>query len=648
MRKSAAIVAVLASVVALTVTGAVALASAPGPEIAPGLSKRLSAGGTMRVIVTTRSQAQLSAAAASDQVLQRYTSLPMVVLRVDKAGLDRLSTQPDVVSVVEDKPEPPVLAQSVPLIGADKTRAAALTGKGTAVAVLDTGVAVRHPFLGGRVIAEACFSPSDPEYAATSLCPNGTDAQEGPGSADSEQGRCATLDCAHGTHVAGIIAGRAGVSGSDGPGVAPEADIVAMQIFSRFESEDICGMSASPCVLSFTSAQLAALEKVHALHQSGVPIVAANLSLGSGRYSAACDADPRKAAIDRLLTRGVATVVAAGNNGFGDAVSAPACVTSAVAVGSTTDTDEASGFSNRGALLDVFAPGTGITSSVPGGRWAAMSGTSMAAPHVAGAFAVLRQTYASAGIGELEAKIKSTGKAITYPGGSTPRLQLKDAALGPTPTPTPTPTPKPTPPPDGKHWVDTFGTANGYPWTQCVGKCPVQGKLYAATNYVFCKIWGDEVRDGSGNYNRWWLLTDLDRTNPGASGRSYVSAYYLSRWGNDEARDNSGAVIPDCTGKSTGKHWVDTFADAIGYSGPLTGATMQGQLNKATNYVFCKKWGAEVRDSAGNHNRWWLLTDLDRTNPGASGRSYVSAYYLSRWGNNEARDNSGAVIPDCS
>jgi serine/threonine protein kinase len=118
----------------------------------------------------------------------------------------------------------------------------------------------------------------------------------------------------------------------------------------------------------------------------------------------------------------------------------------------------------------------------------------------------------------------------------------------PTPTPTKTPTPTPTPTccpgtaPSGsysKWWVDTFATAPGYygagsNWHQV-------GLLYAATNYVFCKAWGPKVSDSSGNYNHWWLWTDLD-----TGGKGWVSAYYLTRWGNDVAKDNSGNVIPTC------------------------------------------------------------------------------------------------------
>jgi len=94
-------------------------------------------------------------------------------------------------------------------------------------------------------------------------------------------------------------------------------------------------------------------------------------------------------------------------------------------------------------------------------------------------------------------------------------------------------------------------------------------------------------------------------------------------------------------GAGDGKYWVDTFANAPGYSTP--GGTQTGTLNKGTNYVFCRTWGPEVRvGTAFNH--WWLKTDLDV----GPANQWVSAYYLSRWGNDEAKDNTGRDIPDCA
>ncbi|MFF2950301.1 M23 family peptidase, partial [Kitasatospora sp. NPDC057965] len=61
------------------------------------------------------------------------------------------------------------------------------------------------------------------------------------------------------------------------------------------------------------------------------------------------------------------------------------------------------------------------------------------------------------------------------------------------------------------------------------------------TNYVYCKAWGREVSSG-GSFNHWWLKTDPDS----GPSRQWVSAFYLSRWGNDTAKDNNGTTIPDC------------------------------------------------------------------------------------------------------
>lgn len=93
-------------------------------------------------------------------------------------------------------------------------------------------------------------------------------------------------------------------------------------------------------------------------------------------------------------------------------------------------------------------------------------------------------------------------------------------------------------------------------------------------------------------------------------------------------------------GSGSGKYWVDTFANAPGYNTP--GGTQTGTLYKGTNYVFCKVWGPEVRVGT-QYNHWWLKTDLDV----GPANQWVSAYYLSRWGNDEAKDNSGRVIPNC-
>ncbi|MFC1418004.1 DUF1906 domain-containing protein [Streptacidiphilus cavernicola] len=94
------------------------------------------------------------------------------------------------------------------------------------------------------------------------------------------------------------------------------------------------------------------------------------------------------------------------------------------------------------------------------------------------------------------------------------------------------------PPPPAKYWVDTAPSAPVYASATSTAQT---GTLYAGTNYVYCKVWGRMVGDSS-VYNHWWLRTDPD---VGPAGQ-YVSAYYLTLWGNDQADDNNGNVIPDC------------------------------------------------------------------------------------------------------
>ena len=393
--------------------------------------------GTVRVIVTydTLSSAR-SVAVAVDSVgtvTRTLTHSPHLVATVPAADLPGLRRAPHVRSVQVDVPQKLALDSSVPVIRADVAHSDGYTGVGTTVAILDTGVDVDHPFLGGRVIAQYCSSsPSAPNQQ--SLCPNGTTEDD---SADVDSLPACTSAtggtlCEHGTHVAGIAAGDGtGVAGAPAAGVAPGANIIAMQVFTRFDDRAFCG--AASCVASYQSDQLRALDQLAALDTANPSwnIVSANLSLASGSFTAPCDTDPRKKAIDTLLAQGIATVVAAGNSGAAAAVANPGCISSAVTVGATDDADAIAWFSNRGALLDVFAPGVGITSSVPDDAFATFNGTSMAAPHVTGALALLRQHAPNRPITSLVSDLQSSGVPVRYTSGgagvSTRRIDVMNA-----------------------------------------------------------------------------------------------------------------------------------------------------------------------------------------------------------------------------
>jgi hypothetical protein len=143
--------------------------------------------------------------------------------------------------------------------------------------------------------------------------------------------------------------------------------------------------------------------------------------------------------------------------------------------------------------------------------------------------------------------------------------------------------------------------------------------------------------DANGNGSATWGADNTERVPSVFNGVKYGTADG-QQYDNVRSNNTCGGTNP-----SPSKYFVDTFADAPGYSTP--GGTRTGTLwAAASNYVFCKVWGPKVGSSTV-YNHWWLRTDLDEGNPWQN--QYVSAYYLRLWGNDEAKDNNGAVIRDC-
>jgi len=361
-----------------------------------------------------------TAATDSAENVTEYTVFPVVRLNVNGYLLEAVKNIPVVKNVVLDYQFSPTLSDSVPLIGADNAWQDGYTGGSQAVAVLDTGVDKEHPDLTGKVIAEACFSRNIPGRAS-SLCPEGSSSVIGDATASY---LCGTDDrCRHGTHVAGIA-----TANGDVEGVAKGANLVAIQVFHQNE--------AAGGLRTFFSDLLLALQHVLQLHEQGKTIAAVNMSLGGGQFSGACDGplSPLKDAIDMLRDVDIATIVSSGNNGYKDAISAPACISSAISVGATSKSDVVASFSNSASILDLLAPGRFINSTIPGG-YASFSGTSMAAPHVAGAWAVLKSANPTATVDDILNALQTTGVPILDTSNDIikPRIQLDYAlaALGP-------------------------------------------------------------------------------------------------------------------------------------------------------------------------------------------------------------------------
>lgn len=338
--------------------------------------------------------------------VRTYETVPFMAMEVTPAELERLAADPNVISITENRLNRPSLKKSVQLMQGTQAHDAGYTGAGQTIAIIDTGVDKTHPFLGGRVVSEACYSGTGP--GSKSLCPGGVFSSTAPGSGMP----CSLKNCDHGTHVAGIAAG----SSSSMRGVAPGAGVIAIQAFSRIGK-----------TLGAWDADIAkGLERVFQLREE-FSIAAVNLSLGGDKFTATCDSlDPAYAAIlANLKAAGIATVASSGNDGFTDGISAPACFSDAVSVGAvstgnwglcegaTTAQDKVACFSNSASFLSLLAPGAQISSSVPGNKYASFVGTSMAAPHVAGAWAVIRQKSPAATVSSVLATLQNTGTAIT-------------------------------------------------------------------------------------------------------------------------------------------------------------------------------------------------------------------------------------------
>jgi subtilisin len=360
-----------------------------------------------------------------------YTSIPALALKVDKEAFNVLRQSKWVNHLQEDIAVPHTLASSTPVIGTPAVWASGFDGTGQTVVILDTGIDGDHPFFKddsntSRIVTEACFSNANGAGGQTTLCPNGSPTQTGPGASEADIPACNNgALCNHGSHVAGIAAGN----GATFDGVARNAGIISIQVFTRFNS----GCPSNPCVRSYTSDQLAALDYIYTTLNPLHTIASVNMSLGGGGpFIAHCDAEAIKPAIDQLRSVGIATIIATGNNSWTNGINSPACISTAVAVGSTTDGDAVSIFSNVHDIMDLFAPGSAIESSVVGGGFANFNGTSMAAPHVAGAWAALKQANPTASVDDILTLLATTGVSVTdgRAGGTftKPRIQL-DAAL---------------------------------------------------------------------------------------------------------------------------------------------------------------------------------------------------------------------------
>jgi hypothetical protein len=337
-----------------------------------------------------RQQSQVADAVrqAGGKVLRRFGLLEnAIVLSARASELPAVRRIKGVKSILPDQQVQALLDSSVPAVNAPAVWAQVdasgipLKGAGVTVGIIDSGIDYTHPDLGG------CFGAGCRVVGGYDFVNDDADPMD---------------DHYHGTHVAGIVAANGTVTG-----VAPEATLYAYKVLSAagsgYESDIIAAVEAStdPNGDGDTSDHLDVI----------------NLSLGGPGDPAS----PMATAVNNAVGEGVIAVVAAGNSGPGaSTIDTPGNAERALTVAAYDHVQESmAGFSSRGpvqamyAKPDISAPGVAIHSTVPGGLHEPLSGTSMAAPHVAGAAALLLQAYPDLTPSDVAARLMTSARPVS-------------------------------------------------------------------------------------------------------------------------------------------------------------------------------------------------------------------------------------------
>ncbi|GHH77314.1 S8 family peptidase [Promicromonospora soli] len=253
------------------------------------------------------------------------------------------------------------------------------TASGVTAYIVDTGILTTHSDFGGRAVSGYDFVDNDS---------NATDCN------------------GHGTHVAGTVGGSS-------YGVAKGVTLVGVRVLDCAGSGTWAGV-------------IAGINWVASDHAAGEAAVA-NMSLGGGSSAAVNDA------VAAAIADGVTFAVAAGNDNRDACRFSPASTPTAITVGATTSTDARASYSNFGSCLDIFAPGSSITSAWYTSTTATntISGTSMATPHVAGAAALVLTAHPGYTPAQVRDTLVNTGTAgvVTNPGRNSPNVLLYVGAL---------------------------------------------------------------------------------------------------------------------------------------------------------------------------------------------------------------------------
>ncbi|WP_433008172.1 S8 family serine peptidase [Kribbella sp. CA-294648] len=339
------------------------------------------ASSTVIPVLATYDGAAKRSAPVGARVKRQLPSIKGAALAVDKAKAGAFLAKPGgSAKIWLDGMRQVTLDQTVPQIGAPAAWEAGFTGKDVKVAVLDTGIDASHPDLASQVVEAKNF----------------TDAETGD-------------HFGHGTHVASTIAGTGAASGGRYKGVAPDAKLYDGQVCNGFGQ---CPDSAIVAAMEWAAKDIKA--------------AVINVSLGGPDTP---ELDPLEEAVNRLTAEtGALFVIAAGNSGpAARTVGSPGSADAALTVGAVDKQDQLADFSSRGPRVgdsalkpDVTGPGVAVVAAKAkdsiigepvGEQYLQLSGTSMAAPHTAGAAALLMQQHPAWKAGELKSTLMGSAKA---------------------------------------------------------------------------------------------------------------------------------------------------------------------------------------------------------------------------------------------
>ncbi len=348
----------------------------------------------------------------------KFSNVEAISGKVSAQGLAKLANDPNVLRIYKPGIAVAHRAEANSLINADDVwlrnlQGLNITGAGETICVIDSGIDYTHTEFGSCTEEEFLAGNCSKVISGYDFC-------------GSDGGGCTTPDAnpfdddGHGTHVAGIAAGN-GISGNN-KGIAFDAKIVAIKALNASGRGDFSNIASGIdwCVNNASKFNISVI--VMSLGDSGEHNLS---SCPASTYSATTSA------INNATAAGIFVVASSGNSGFDDGISYPACLANVTSVGAVDDGSEGTtednipNFVNSDEILDLLAPGCKVVSTVPTGSctnchssgYLSGSGTSMAAPFVGGAAALIFQHERLEGVtidpGEIRTVLKNKGVNVT-------------------------------------------------------------------------------------------------------------------------------------------------------------------------------------------------------------------------------------------